>query len=84
MSSASPVPDFSSLRLAVVGDPIVDHYLFARPTRMSREAPVMVMRHEEDRIGPGGAANVARNVRTFGARTWPGQTYPTPLCWGPS
>ena len=69
MSSSSPVPDFAALRIAVVGDLIADHYLYARPTRMSREAPVMVMRHETEEIGTGGAANVARNAWTLGART---------------
>ena len=40
------VPDFSGLRVAVVGDLIADHYLFASPRRLSREAPVMVLSHE--------------------------------------
>ena len=70
MTSSNPVPDFTALRVAVVGDPIADHYLFARPTRMSREAPVMVMRHEREEVGTGGAANVARNLRAFGARSY--------------
>ncbi len=64
----SPVPDFGGLRVAVVGDAIADHYLLARPLRLSREAPVIVMRHQGERFGAGGAANVARNVRALGAR----------------
>jgi len=39
MLTPNVVPDFTSLRVAVVGDPIVDHYVYARPTRLSREAP---------------------------------------------
>ena len=39
------VPDFSALRVAVLGDLVADHYLFGEPTRLSREAPVMVLRH---------------------------------------
>jgi D-glycero-beta-D-manno-heptose-7-phosphate kinase len=61
------LPDFRALRVAVAGDLIADHYLYAQPTRLSREAPVMVLRHERDTIGAGGAANVARNLRALGA-----------------
>jgi rfaE bifunctional protein kinase chain/domain len=62
-------PDFSKLRVAVVGDFICDHYLMAEPRGLSREAPVLVLRHTGERIGAGGAANVARNLRALGAET---------------
>lgn len=62
------LPDFSRLSVAVLGDLLADHWLFAQPTRLSREAPVMVLRHERDALGAGGAANVARNLRALGAR----------------
>ena len=61
------LPEFSGLRVAVVGDLIADHYLYASPRRLSREAPVMVLSHEGEEIGAGGAANVARNLRAMGA-----------------
>jgi D-glycero-beta-D-manno-heptose-7-phosphate kinase len=64
---AQRVPDFTKLKVAVVGDLIADHWLHAQPTRLSREAPVMVLRHMSDSIGAGGAANVARNLRSLGA-----------------
>jgi rfaE bifunctional protein kinase chain/domain len=69
MLTPNVVPDFTALRVAVAGDLIADHYLYARPSRLSREAPVMVMRHAGEEIGAGGAANVARNVWALGART---------------
>ncbi len=69
MLSPSIVPDFTGLRVAVVGDLIADRYLYARPTRVSREAPVLVLRYERESIGAGGAANVARNLWALGART---------------
>ena len=69
MLTPNVVPDFTGLRVAVVGDVIVDHYLFTRPGRLSREAPVMVLRHSGEEVGPGGAANAARNLWSFGART---------------
>jgi rfaE bifunctional protein kinase chain/domain len=61
------VPDFSGQRVAVVGDLVADHYLRAEPRRLSREAPVMVLRHRGEEVGAGGAANVARNLRALGA-----------------
>jgi len=69
MLTPNVVPDFTSLRVAVVGDLIVDHYVYARPTRLSREAPVIVMRHAGEEVGAGGAANVARNLWSLGAQT---------------
>jgi rfaE bifunctional protein kinase chain/domain len=69
MLSPNIVPDFTHLRVAVVGDLIADRYLYARPTRISREAPVLVMRYEREEIGNGGAANVSCNLWALGART---------------
>jgi rfaE bifunctional protein kinase chain/domain len=63
------LPDFTRLSVAVVGDLIADHYLLAEPRSLSREAPVMVLRHVSERLGAGGAANVARNLAALGART---------------
>ena len=68
MRHASYVPDFSSLRVAVIGDLIADHYVYTRPGRLSREAPVMVMQHSAEELRAGGAANLARNLWSLGAR----------------
>jgi rfaE bifunctional protein kinase chain/domain len=68
-ANSSTLPDFSGLAVAVVGDLIADRYIYAKPTRPSREAPVMVLRQEGIEILPGGAANTARNARSLGART---------------
>lgn len=65
--SQSGVPNFEGLRVAVLGDLVADHYIKAEPSRLSREAPVMVLRHRSESIGAGGAANVARNLRTLGS-----------------
>lgn len=64
---SSTLPEFEGLRVCVVGDLIADRYLVAEPSRLSREAPVMVLRHREERLGAGGAANVARNLHALGA-----------------
>jgi len=61
------LPDFTATTVAVVGDLICDRYLHAEPRKLSREAPVMVLRHVSESWGAGGAANVARNLRALGA-----------------
>lgn len=68
MSPPVSLPAFERQTVCVVGDLIADRYVVAEPSRLSREAPVMVLRHVEERIGAGGAANVARNLRALGAR----------------
>ena len=54
-------------RIAVLGDIIVDRYLMGRVHRISPEAPVPVLALDQERIVPGGAANVAANVAALGA-----------------
>ncbi len=56
------------LRLAVVGDGMVDRFLFGQCDRISPEAPVPVVRLEREVLKLGGAANVAANIRALGAR----------------
>jgi D-beta-D-heptose 7-phosphate kinase/D-beta-D-heptose 1-phosphate adenosyltransferase len=51
----------------VVGDVMVDEYLHCQATRISPEAPVMVVRHARTERLPGGAANVARNLMSLGS-----------------
>ena len=70
MLTRNVVPDFTAQKVAVVGDLLADHSLFARPTRLSREAPVMILRHEREEISAGGAANVARNLWSLGAKVF--------------
>lgn len=59
--------NFSSLRILVIGDVMIDRYLDGRVERISPEAPVPVMRlgREDNRLG--GAANVALNLKALGA-----------------
>jgi D-beta-D-heptose 7-phosphate kinase/D-beta-D-heptose 1-phosphate adenosyltransferase len=55
-------------RILVVGDLILDHYVFGSSERISPEAPVPVVLHEREESIPGGAANVARGVVAAGGR----------------
>ena len=65
------VAGFAQRTVVVAGDLILDEYLFGRPARISREAPVLILRFTEREVGLGGAANAANNVRTLGARVVP-------------
>ncbi|WP_016854164.1 bifunctional D-glycero-beta-D-manno-heptose-7-phosphate kinase/D-glycero-beta-D-manno-heptose 1-phosphate adenylyltransferase HldE [Halomonas smyrnensis] len=55
-------------RLLVVGDVMLDRYFHGGTSRISPEAPVPVVRVEEAEDRPGGAANVALNIASLGAR----------------
>lgn len=63
------LPDFSSLHVLVIGDIMLDHYIWGDATRISPEAPVPVVGVERDTFVPGGAANVAANLAGLGVRT---------------
>jgi rfaE bifunctional protein kinase chain/domain len=54
-------------RVLVVGDAMLDRYLFGDVERISPEAPVPVVRVTREEARPGGAANVALNVKSLGA-----------------
>jgi rfaE bifunctional protein kinase chain/domain len=55
----------SSRKLLVVGDVMLDEFVWGRVSRISPEAPVPVVEVEKETSYPGGAANVARNLRPF-------------------
>lgn len=58
---------FSRQRILVVGDIMLDWFIWGSVSRISPEAPVPVVEVQEEDRYPGGAANVARNVTPFGA-----------------
>ncbi len=62
---------FRERTIVVVGDLIADEYLFGKPARISREAPVLILKFTERELGLGGAANAAHNVHALGARVVP-------------
>jgi len=61
--------DWSSKRLLVVGDVMLDKYIWGEVARISPEAPVPVVRATHQSEQPGGAANVAMNLVRLGAQT---------------
>jgi rfaE bifunctional protein kinase chain/domain len=68
MTLVKLIESFKDLRVVVVGDPILDHYIAGSTTRVSPEAPVPVVQVERDYDVAGGAANVAVNVAQLGAQ----------------
>src|SRR5215475_6060681 len=59
----------SKSRIAVVGDAMLDHFIWGSVARISPEAPVPVVDFEHESYMPGGAANVARNLTALKAPT---------------
>src|SRR5207249_10128370 len=55
----------ASKRITVIGDLMLDEFVWGKVGRISPEAPVPVVEVIEESFYPGGAANVARNLREF-------------------
>lgn len=63
----SIVKRFPQRRILVVGDAIADQFVYGAISRVSREAPVFILKHEQTETVPGGAANCAVNLASLGA-----------------
>jgi D-glycero-beta-D-manno-heptose-7-phosphate kinase len=63
----SLVRGFAGRRVLVVGDMVADEYIIGDPQRISREAPVLILEHQEQFTVPGGATNPGVNARALGA-----------------
>ncbi|MBI2524912.1 MAG: sugar kinase [Candidatus Rokubacteria bacterium] len=62
---------FAGRRVVIVGDLIADEYLYGKPARISREAPVLILKFSAREVRLGGAANATHNVHVLGASAWP-------------
>jgi rfaE bifunctional protein kinase chain/domain len=62
---------FAGRTLVVVGDLIADEYLIGKPARISREAPVIILKFTERDVRLGGSANATHNVHALGAQVIP-------------
>jgi D-glycero-beta-D-manno-heptose-7-phosphate kinase len=61
------IKSFAKCPIAVYGDLVADEFVFGEISRVSREAPVLILNHRESRIVPGGAANAVNNLQALGA-----------------
>jgi rfaE bifunctional protein kinase chain/domain len=68
---AEVVERFAGKRIVLFGDFVADEFQFGDISRVSREAPVLILRHRETRVVPGGGANAANNLAALGARVSP-------------
>jgi rfaE bifunctional protein kinase chain/domain len=62
------VDGFSSRRVLVAGDVIADEFIYGEVARVSREAPVLILKYDATQIVAGGAGNAANNIASLGGR----------------
>src|SRR5207245_9610607 len=62
------IDGFSSRRVLIVGDLIADEFIYGEVARVSREAPVLILRYDTTELVAGGAGNAANNVAALGGR----------------
>ena len=67
LALAEFVERFSTKTIVLLGDFVADEFQFGDISRISREAPVLILRHRETELVPGGGANAANNLASFGA-----------------
>lgn len=65
---AKYVAKFPSTRVAVVGDYIADEFIYGETSRISREAPVLVLDFQRREVIPGGGGNAAMNAASLGGK----------------
>src|SRR5215510_5501329 len=71
MNLATIIRKFKSRRVVVFGDLVADVFVYGEISRVSREAPVLVLNHRETQIVPGGGANAIHNLWALGAQPVP-------------
>src|SRR5436190_4632996 len=72
MSPLRPVVErFKDKRIVVLGDLVADVFVYGEISRISREAPVLILNHKETQIVPGGGANAIHNLASLGAKPVP-------------
>lgn len=64
------IEQFSNKKILVIGDVMLDKYIWGEVSRVSPEAPVQVVKVDKESYAPGGAANVASNVASLNGETY--------------
>src|SRR6202042_2509495 len=62
---------FPKVTITVLGDLVADEFVFGEISRVSREAPVLILKHRERTVVPGGGANAANNLADLGVNVLP-------------
>lgn len=64
------ISNMQNKKIMLIGDMIADVYLEGRISRISREAPVLILEHTAENVVPGGAANAVHNTATLGGQVF--------------
>jgi len=70
-SLRSVINRFPRQRVVLLGDLVADEFLYGEISRVSREAPVLILKQREKSVVPGGGANAANNLADLGAQVEP-------------
>lgn len=70
ISKINSLKKFNKINILIIGDMVADVYLKGNISRVSREAPVLVLEHAGEKVVPGGAANVVHNIATLGGQAF--------------
>ncbi len=62
---------FPKVTITVLGDLVADEFVYGEISRVSREAPVLILKHRERTIVPGGGANAVNNLADLGVNVLP-------------
>lgn len=65
------IENFPKVTITVLGDLVADEFVFGEISRVSREAPVLILKHRERTIVPGGGANAVNNLAELGVNVLP-------------
>ena len=65
------VQSFSEVSITVLADLVADEFVFGEIARVSREAPVLILKHRERTVVPGGGANAVMNLASLGVNVLP-------------
>jgi D-glycero-beta-D-manno-heptose-7-phosphate kinase len=65
------IESFPKITVTVVGDLVADEFVFGEISRVSREAPVLILKHRDRTVVPGGGANAINNLADLGVNVLP-------------
>jgi rfaE bifunctional protein kinase chain/domain len=65
------VQAFPRITITVLGDLVADEFVYGEISRVSREAPVLILKHRERTVVPGGGANAINNLADLGVKVLP-------------
>src|SRR3954453_13602321 len=65
------VEAFADVTVTVLGDLVADEFIFGEISRVSREAPVLILKHRERTVVPGGGGNAVMNLADLGVNVLP-------------